>query len=129
MKDIFERVIAQHNYDLPSMLARIDEYHIAGKLTDAEREALIASARTGADPASGMDVAGEIQQLWAAIRKLQGVQAPDDVPAFVQPTGVHNAYFAGDRVLFGGTVYTCVAPAGIACVWSPTTMPDYWQAG
>lgn len=128
MKDIFERVIAQRNYDLTSMLARIDEYHIAGKLTDAEREALTASARTGADPATGMDLAAEIQRLWDAIRKLQGVTDPAVVPDFIQPTGAHDAYYNGDRVLFGGTVYTCVAPAGVACVWSPTTMPDYWQA-
>ena len=128
MKTIFERVIAQRTYDLATMLARIDEYHIAGKLTDAEHEALTNAARNGANPASGMDVAGEIQRLWAAIRELQGNPDTADVPDFVQPTGGHDAYYTGDRILFGGKVYTCVAPANVACVWSPDTMPDYWQA-
>lgn len=128
MKTVFQRVIAQHEYDLPAMLSRIDEYHIAGKLTAAERDELIAAARKQADPASGMDVAGEIQRLWAAIRELQGSSVPADAPEFIQPTGVHDAYYAGDRVLFDGTVYTCIAPPQVACVWSPATMPDYWQA-
>ena len=128
MKTIFERVIAQRNFDLTQMLGRIDEYHIAGKLTDAERAELVSAARSAADPASGMDIAGEIQRLWAAVRQLQGSTESTDIPVFIQPTGSHDAYFAGDRVLFSGTVYTCVAPDGVACAWSPVTMPDYWQA-
>lgn len=38
MKAIFYNVIAGGDYDLTEMLARIDGYHIEGKLTDAERE-------------------------------------------------------------------------------------------
>lgn len=131
MKNIFETVIRRGGYDLDSLLRRIDEYHITGSLTDMERSELIDLARGGATAASGMDVPGEIQKLWAAIRELQSAQgggSTEDAPAFLQPSGAHDAYYTGDRVTFGGTVYTCVAPEGVACVWSPASMPDYWQA-
>ena len=126
MKNIFERVIEKGGYDLPAMLERIHEYHISGQLTAEERDALRELARSSATAASGMDIPGEIQRLWAAVRALQG--NADTAPAFVQPTGAHDAYFAGDRVVFEGVRYTCVAPDGVACVWSPLTMPGYWQA-
>ena len=35
-------------------------------------------------------------------------------------------YHRGDKVCFGETVYTCIAPEGIVCVWSPTEYPAYW---
>ena len=40
MKELFEQVIALKNYDLKALLANIDQYHIEGKLTDDEREAM-----------------------------------------------------------------------------------------
>ena len=39
MRGIFEQVIARGGFDLTAMLARIDEYHIEGKLDDDERDA------------------------------------------------------------------------------------------
>jgi hypothetical protein len=38
-------------------------------------------------------------------------------------------YYRGDRVSLEGTSYTCVAPAGVVCVWSPAEYPTYWQEG
>lgn len=38
-------------------------------------------------------------------------------------------YYRGDRVTFNGSVYICIAPEGVACVWSPTEYPAYWQKG
>lgn len=131
MKSIFEKVIRRGGYDLNGLLKRIDEYHITGALSDGERDELTALARGDATAASGMDVPGEIQRLWAAVRELQDARGGGAdsaaVPEFRQPTGAHDAYYAGDRVTFGGTVYACVAPEGVACVWSPEIMPGYWQ--
>ena len=126
MKTIFTSAIRKGGFDLNTMLQRIGEYHILGRLTDAERDELTALARETASAGAGMDVPAEIQRLWAAIRALQG--SDGDVPLFRQPTGAHDAYYAGDRVLFGGVTYACTAPEGVACVWSPEVMPDYWQA-
>ena len=131
MKHIFDTVIRRGGYDLSAMLARIDEYHISGQLTAAERDTLRELARSSATAASGMDIPGEIQQLWAAVRALQAAQdngSSTAAPEFRQPTGAHDAYYTGDRVIFGGAVYECVAPEGVACVWSPEVMPGYWQS-
>ena len=133
LKSIFHSTISRGGFDLAAMLQRIDEYHIAGKITDADRDELQAAARREASP--GMDVTAEIQRLWAAVgglRKavsdLAGEPEGGDAPAFVQPTGAHDAYFAGARVTYNGAVYECVAPGGVACVWSPDVMPDHWRA-
>lgn len=136
MKSIFDKVIARGGYDLNGILKRIDEYHIEGKLTDEERVHLIAAARGDATP--DMDVKAEIQMLWAAVRALQAEVADKngeieegidekDVPEFVTPTGAHDAYYNGSICRYNGQLYMCIAPDGVACVWSPDAMPGYWQ--
>lgn len=136
MKSIFEKVIARGGYSLTGILKRIDEYHIEGKLTDEERVHLIAAARGDATP--GMDVQREIQLLWAAVRELQAEiaagsgEADDgideaDVPEYQDPTGAHDAYYYGSLCRYGDKLYMCIAPEGVACVWSPDVMPGYWQ--
>ena len=89
MKEMFERVIALKNYDLKTLLANIDQYHIEGRLTDEERLDLTMQARKGAEPE--YDYAGEINALWVAVRELQQTVKPpaeeDEAwPEFVQPT-------------------------------------------
>lgn len=47
------------------------------------------------------------------------------IPEFVQPTGAHDAYNIGDRVLFtDGLVYESTIDGN---VWSPTAYPQGWQ--
>lgn len=145
MMNLFKSVINRGGFDLPLMLQRIDEYHITGRLTDAEHDELIAAARGEATP--DLNPTDEIQRLWAAIHdltarvtELEGGTVKDDVeigdgeddgetdpiPEYVQPTGAHDAYYAGSLVSYNGTVYECTAPAGVACVWTPDQMPDFW---
>lgn len=123
MRTIFEQVIARGNYDLTAMLQNIDRYHIEGKLTDEDREALYALAREGAQPV--YDYAAEIEAIWAAIRELQGqTPDPDEWPEFVQPTGAHDAYGVGAQVTYNGQRYRCKLAN---CVWSPDAYPDAWE--
>lgn len=135
MKNVFEAVIRKGGFDLATMLRRIDEYHVAGKLNDIERDQLIAEARGEAVP--GLDVVNEIQRLWAAIHALEDMlgnrdgetengDAPE-VAEYIQPTGAHDAYYYGRLVTYNGKTYKCIAPEGMACVWSPDVMPGYWQ--
>lgn len=123
MRTIFEQVIARGNYDLTAMLQNIDRYHIEGKLTDEDREALYALAREGAQPV--YDYAAEIEAIWAAIRELQGqTPDPDEWPEFVQPTGAHDAYGVGAQVTYNGQRYRCKLAN---FVWSPDAYPDAWE--
>ena len=48
----------------------------------------------------------------------------DIVAEWVQPTGAHDAYNIGDRVLFEGQVYESTIDAN---TWSPTGYPQGWQ--
>ena len=48
----------------------------------------------------------------------------DDVPEFVQPTGAHDAYKLGDRVLYNGQVYESLMDGN---VYSPDAYPAGWQ--
>ena len=123
MRTIVEQVISRGDYDLTAMLQNIDRYHIEGKLTDEDREALYALAREGAQPV--YDYAAEIEAIWAAIHALQGqTPDPDEWPEFVQPTGAHDAYGVGAQVTYNGQRYRCKLAN---CVWSPDAYPDAWE--
>ena len=123
---MFEQVIQMKNYDLKTLLDRIDQYHIEGRLSDEERLDLIMQARKGAEPE--YDYAGEINALWAAVRALQQNVSPpteeDEWPEFVQPTGAGTAYQVGDKITFRGERYICVLAH---CVWNPADYPAGWE--
>lgn len=45
-------------------------------------------------------------------------------PAWVQPTGAHDAYKVGDRVTFEGADYESTIAGN---VWSPAAYPQGWR--
>ena len=45
-------------------------------------------------------------------------------PEWVQPTGAHDAYQAGDTVTFEGAEYTSLIDGN---TWSPTAYPQGWE--
>ena len=46
------------------------------------------------------------------------------IPDWVQPTGGHDAYNIGDKVIFEGQVYESLIDAN---TWSPTDYPQGWK--
>lgn len=42
----------------------------------------------------------------------------------MQPTGAHDAYNTGDRVMFNGAVWESTIDAN---VWKPDVYPDGWR--
>lgn len=52
------------------------------------------------------------------------VPPPNEYPAWVQPTGAHDAYKIGDKVTFEGKRYTSKINGN---TWSPTAYPAGWQ--
>lgn len=123
MKSIFENVIKKGGYDLGTILGKIDKYHIEGKITDSERDELYALARN--KPEAQYDYKGEIERLWAAIRELRGKDSDTDVKEWAQPTGAHNAYMKGDRILYtDGKIYESTIDNN---VWAPDVYPAGWS--
>ena len=47
-----------------------------------------------------------------------------ETPEWVQPTGEHDAYQAGDHVMFEGTEYVSLIDGN---TWSPTAYPQGWE--
>lgn len=132
MKSIFTDVINRGGFDLGGLLNRIDAYHIEGKLTDADRDELYAKARGSAKPENSVDVMAKLIELESRIAELEkqyvsgesGGSEPS-APAEYVPG---RWYYNGDRVTFDGKVYTCTAPEGVVCTWSPYEYPAYWEA-
>lgn len=136
------RVIEAGGYDLADLLRRIDVLYVGGRLTDEEREALVGEARAKADPAAAyapIERRIEALEAWRAevdakLAEIAGggdepdpEEPADEWPEYVQPTGAHDAYYAGAKVTWQGEHYVCTAPEGTACVWDPGTYPAYWE--
>lgn len=117
-------------FDLTVILHKIDYHHIRGILTDTEREELITLAREKANPYGGVDVMAKLEDLENRVRALEGYHTAADGGAAetVEEYIPGKWYRAGDRCTFNGKVYTCIAPDGVVCVWSPAEYPDYWEA-
>lgn len=138
MRTVFEQVIGRGEFDLAGLLKNIDTYHVEGKLTDADRDALYEYARRKAVPQ--YDSADEISRLWAAVTELQDAVASlrnstvtdeqeqqdepaDEWPEWVQPLGAHDAYRAGDKVTYRGARYVCT----MLTVYAPDVYPAAWN--
>lgn len=46
------------------------------------------------------------------------------IPEWVEPTGAHDAYMQGDKVIYNGKVYVSVIDNN---TWSPTAYPQGWE--
>ena len=112
--------------DLRSLAERV-RAQLESRVALAEARAAVVAAVEGYAELRGVTVLA----AWRALAP-EGVQVPDDpdpapipdAPAYVQPTGAHDAYQAGDRVTFQGRVYEAVINA---VVWSPLAYPQAWK--
>ena len=52
------------------------------------------------------------------------IAPPTVIPEWVQPTGAHDAYGIGDRVIFEGVVYESLINGN---TWSPKVYPGGWK--
>ena len=127
MYDICKNVITDHTMDLHQVLRKLDRCWAKGRLTDDQYTELVAMARAEAKPEDGVDVLVKLTELDERVRKLEqgGTAKPTDKPAEYTPG---KWYYAGDRVTYQGKVYTCIAPEGQVCTWSPTDYSAYWKA-
>ena len=120
-------------FDLSAMVYKINLHNIMGNLTDAETATLINLARSKANPSGSLDVMAKLQDLENRVRALEDAKQDstgdgEDMTEAVEEYTPGKWYHNGDQVMFNGKLYTCTAPAGGVCVWSPAEYPAYWEA-
>lgn len=132
MFEFLKQAITGRAYtDLTAMTRKVDRAWAFGSIDDDQRAELLALLRAE-DPRYDMDVQGEIAKLWAAVHALEARPAPEpdpepepaDIPEWVQPTGAHDAYNAGDKARYNGKVYESLIDGN---VWSPDVYPAGWR--
>lgn len=135
--DSIYAVIRSGNFDLEKIIERIRFYHVKGDLSDNQCADLIEAARAKAIDTIGIDSKKEILALWETVHALEKrVEAlehkadpepepePETYPEWVQPTGAHDAYNIGDRVMYKGDAWESTINAN---VWSPEVYPAGWK--
>lgn len=137
MYEIIKSVINAQQYELSAMLKKIDTIWVQGGITEDQRAELIALARDKADPANSYapwqeqitNIYALLDALTARVTALESngaepTEPTDEWPAYVQPTGAHDAYKTGDKVTYNGKRYICQMDG---CVWNPDTYPAAWK--
>ena len=140
--NMLHATICAGGYDLGYMLRIVDRVWMEGGIDATEREDLKACAREHAVPANSyapieqrvLSIEQALLAIEARLDALEtgscnggesgGSEPVDEWPAWVQPTGAHDAYNTGDKVTYNGRRYVCQMDA---CVWSPTDYPAGWQ--
>ena len=137
MYNIIKLVIQSKQYDLTDILHKIDTFWVQSSITDEQKEELETLARENADPENSYApiqeqinaLANTVSSLKDRVKALESANAseePDDeyLP-YVQPTGAHDAYNIGNKILWtDGNKYVCQMDG---CVWDPDTYPKAWQ--
>ena len=143
MYKVFKNVIQSGNFELSGILDKIDTQWVLSRLSDEERNSLVNDAREKAIPENSYNIQKQLETIFRnlselsakviantnEIKALQGVEmepeeTPEEYPEYVQPTGAHDAYNAGDKVIYNGKKYTCIMNG---CVWNPDVYPQGWK--
>ena len=119
-------VIAGGGYDLTDLHTKIEALWVQGRLTTEEKAELMERARDGASAQHSADLFAKLQELEARVKALE--EGTDKPAASVEDFVEGRWYYNGDKCNWNGTTYTCIAPAGQVCVWSPEAYPAYWEA-
>lgn len=138
-------------YELKELTNKINTLWVESELTDEEREALLTLAQENANPVNSYaplqeqidllfenqkEFSNQLKEITEKLNTLIGggevepVPEPEpseEYPEYVNPTGAHDAYYKDDKVTYNGKKYICIAPDGVACVWSPDVYPQYWK--
>ena len=126
MFDVTKTVIETGRYKLSEMLRKIDIIWMQGDITDDERQSLVQMAKRDPDANAELELAKKIEELDKRVAALEaggGGEKAEEYPEYV----AGKWYYNGDKVSYNGKRYTCTAPSGVVCVWSPDEYPTYWE--
>lgn len=135
MFDLIKQVINSKDYKLEDMLYKINKMYIESYISEQEKTELDNLARENADPVNSYapileqidDLYIKISNLEDRVKLLEKTEEPgqeDEYPEFVQPTGAHNCYNKGDKIIYNGKKYICKIDG---CVRAPDAYPSAWE--
>ena len=137
MYSVIKDVLNKGNYELVDILNKINKLWVENTLTEEERDELVNLARSNAVPNNSyaentIQIANlweYYQQLDIRLSKLENGQdaeptEPEEWSEYAKPSGAHDAYKTGDKVMFQGKKYICQIDG---CVWDPITYPSGWE--
>lgn len=130
MKTIIEEVINRGAFDLKGLLKKIDVFNVEGKLTDTERDELYTKARNAANAENSVNILAKVAELEQRVLVLEKAGVDDDTvtgDTTADEYVVGKWYYNGDKVMFEGTEYVCIAPESAVCTWSPKEYPTFWD--
>lgn len=144
MYGIIKPVIERKDYELTSILKKINTLWAENELSDEQREELITLARENADPKNSYaSLENQVNALFVNMKEMgetilglkkriatledgevQPEEPEEEYPEYVQPTGGHDAYKVGDKITYKGKKYECLVDG---CVWNPDDYPQGWK--
>lgn len=139
MYKIIKDVIDSKDFKLENILHKINKMYIEDRISEEQKSELDNLARSKAKAENSYasaderldDIYSKIYEILERVDKLENKDTAEDStePAeeyveFVQPTGAHDSYTNGDKVLYNGKKYVCKLNN---CVWSPDTYPQGWE--
>ena len=136
MYEILKETIENTNYKLEEMLDKIYVLYAKNKLTKEEMEELEGYAKEKANTDNSIDILNKLKEMDLRIQncetRLTKPENPEgeepEEPVEEYPAYVPGKwYYNGDKCSENGKNYTCIAPSGQVCVWSPSEYPAYWQ--
>ena len=131
MYNIVKTVIEAGRFDLTGIIRKVNTLWFEGKLSDEEKADLVAMAQGKANPQNSVDLMTKLAELEQRVKALESkgntaTEGEEVTEETYEPFVEGKWYYNGDKVSFEGNNYTCIAPEGTVCVWSPLAYPDYW---
>ena len=126
MYDIAKNVIQSGNYKLTAMLDKLTTLWMEGQIDKEQRDELTQMAKQSPDARAELDVLAKLEDLDRRVAALEaggGDEEAEEYPEYVDG----KWYYNGDKASYNGKRYTCTAPSGVVCVWSPDEHPAYWE--
>lgn len=127
MINAIKNVIQNKDYKLEEMLYKINKMYIESIITEQDKEELDNLARANAKAENNYDIQKQLDELRIRVEALEGntqEETTEEYQEFKQPTGAHNTYKTGDKIIFNNKKYICKLDN---CVWSPDTYPQAWE--
>lgn len=124
MYEIIKRTIENGRFNLTEIIAKINKLWIEETLTEEEKDNLIELAQGNANSKNSIDI---MQKLIELEKRILSLENNDETTEIIDEFVVGKWYYTGNKVSFEGKNYECIAPIGVACVWSPIDYPSYWK--